>query len=276
MYGIILSMKRCEKRDILYRQWGSSSPRAAMLLVHGLGGHSNNWEFVAKFLMEHGITSYAIELKGFGNTEGVKGHINSLNVYIKDTRRLYNIIRKEHRRLPVFIAGESMGGLIGFLTVIRKPRLFRGLVCMAPGFASRLKFSAMEYLKMISARLYNSKKQFLMPFTSDMCTRDPECKKIIDNDKLEHKFATPGLLQSILLGQLSSMMSKHKVRTDTLFLLAGSDTFVSSEASKKIFKGIKFKHKDIIEYPEMRHSLTMELGREKVFADLLKWLEKRI
>jgi alpha-beta hydrolase superfamily lysophospholipase len=244
--------------------------------VHGLGGHSNNWEFVAKFLMEHNITSYSIELKGFGNTEGLKGHIDSLNVYIKDVRRLRNIIKREHRKLPVFIAGESMGGLIGFLTVIKKPRLFKGLICMSPGFVSGLKFSLMEYVRMVSARLYNSKKQFIMPFTSDMCTRDPECKKIIDNDKLEHKFATPKLLQSILLGQLSSKLLKHKVKTDTLFLLAGADTFVSTDASKKIFDGIKFEHKEMIEYAGMRHSLTMELGREKVFADLLKWLEKRI
>jgi len=269
-------MKRCEKRDILYRQWGCSSPRAVMLMVHGLGGHSNNWEFPARFLVEHGFSCYSIELKGFGNTEGVKGHIDSLNTYIKDVRRLYNIIKREHRRLPVFIAGESMGGLIGFLTVIKKPRLFRGLVCMSPGFKSGLKFSLIEYFKMISARLYNSKKQFVMPFTSDMCTRDPECKKIIDNDKLEHKLATPRLLQSILLGQLSSRLFKHKIKTDTLFLLAGADTFVCSKASRKIFDGIKFEHKHIIEYPGMRHSLTMELGRETVFNDLLRWLEKRI
>lgn len=247
-----------------------------MLMVHGLGGHSNNWEFVAKFLVEHGITSYSIELKGFGNTEGVRGHIDSLNTYIKDVRRLYNIMKREHRRLPVFIAGESMGGLISFLTVIKKPKLFRGMICFSPGFESGLKFSFMEYAKMIAARVYNSKKQFVMPFTSDMCTRDPECKKIIDNDKLEHKLATPRLLHSILLGQLFSILLKHRVKTDTLFLLAGADTFVSSEASKKIFKGIKFLHKQIIEYPEMRHSLTMELGREKVFADLLTWLNKRI
>lgn len=269
------TMKRCAKRNILYRQWGCSSPRAVVLMVHGLGGHSNNWEFPALFLVEHGIACYSIELKGFGNTEGTKGHIDSLNTYIKDVRRLYNIIRREHRRLPVFIAGESMGGLIGFLTVIKRPRLFRGLICISPGFKSSLKFSLIEYLKMISARFYNQKKQFPMPFTNEMCTRDPECLKIMNNDKLEHKWATPRLLQSILLGQLSSKLFKHKVRTDTLFLLAGSDTFVSSEASKKIFKGIPFEHKQIIEYPQMRHSLTMELGREKVFDDLLAWIDKR-
>ena len=169
-----------------------------------------------------------------------------------------------------------MGGLIGFLTVIKKPQLFKGLVCVSPGFKSSLKFSLVEYFKMITARFYNAKKRFYMPFTNEMCTRDPECLKIMDNDKLEHKLATPRLLQSILLAQLTSFFSKHKVRTDTLFLLAGADTFVSSKASRKIFDGIKFEHKQIIEYPEMRHSLTMELGREKVFADLLKWLNKRI
>lgn len=247
-----------------------------MLMVHGLGGHSNNWEFPARFLNDHGFSCYSIELKGFGNTEGVKGHIDSLNTYIKDVRRLYNIIRKDHKRIPVFIAGESMGGLISFLTVIKKPRLFRGLVCVSPGFKSSLRFSLMEYFRMIAARFYNPKKQFRMPFTNEMCTRDPECLKIMDADKLEHKWATPKLLQSILIGQWASKLLKHKVMTDTLFLLAGADTFVSSEASKKLFNGIRFEHKHIIEYPDMRHSLTMELGREKVFRDLLHWLEKRI
>lgn len=269
-------MKRCEKRNILYRQWGSSSPRAGLILIHGLGGHSNNWEFMANFLIKHDIASYAIELKGFGNTEGTKGHIDSLDTYINDVRRLYNIIKKEHRGRPVFVAGESMGGVVAFLAAIKKPGLFRGLVCMSPGFASRLKFSFLDYAKMVLARVYNSKKQFVMPFTTDMCTRDPECRKIIDADRLEHRFATPKLLHSILLAQLSSNLWKHKVRTDTLFLLPGNDTFVNSDASKKIFKGIKFEHKEIIEYPEMRHSLNMELGREVVFTDLLKWMEKRI
>lgn len=269
-------MKKCEKRGILYRQWGCSSPRAAIIMVHGLGGHSNNWEFVANFLVEHGISCYSIELKGFGKTEGVKGHIDSLNVYIKDIRRLYSIVKREHRSLPVFLAGESMGGLTAFLLAIKKPSLFRGIICVSPGFASSLKFSLVQYFKMISARFYNAKKQFTMPVTNDMCTQDPVCKKIMDNDPLEHKLATPKLLQSILLGQISSIFFKHKIRTDTLFLLAGADTFVNSGVSRKIFEGIKFKNKEIHEYPEMRHSLTMELGREKVFADLLKWLNKRI
>jgi alpha-beta hydrolase superfamily lysophospholipase len=247
-----------------------------MLLVHGLGGHSNNCEYMADYLVERGVASYAIELKGFGKTENLKGHIDSFNTYIKDVRRLHNIIKREHRQKPLFIAGESMGGLISFLTVIKKPTLFRGLICMSPGFLSKLKFTFLEYVKMVSARLYNPRKQFRMPFDGALCTRDPEMQKTIDTDELEHRFATPKLLHNILMGQLLSRVFKHKIRTDTLFLLAGDDQFVSSPASRKIFNGIRFKDKHMIEYPGMRHSLTAELGKEKVFEDVLRWVDKRI
>jgi alpha-beta hydrolase superfamily lysophospholipase len=231
---------------------------------------------MANFMVGRSIASYALELKGFGRTESLKGHIDSLNTYIKDVRRLRNIIKKEHPHQRVFIAGESMGGLISFLTVIKKPALFRGLVCMSPGFLSRLKFTLLEYLRMVSARLYNPRKQFRMPFDGALCTSDPEMQKSIDTDELEHRFATPKLLHNILWGQVLSRLFKHRVRTDTLFLLAGDDNFVSSPASRKIFNGIKFKDKHIIEYPGMRHSLTAETGKEKVFEDVLKWIEKRL
>lgn len=271
-------MQKCEKRDIFYRQWECASPRAVLLLVHGLGGHSNNWEFFSEYFLHNKIASYAIELKGFGaNVETyLKGHIDSLNTYVKDVRRLHYIIKKKHKGKKVFIAGESMGGLIAFMAAIKKPDLFNGLICISPGFASLLKFSILDYVKMISARFYRPKKQFIMPFDSAMCTRDPDCQKIIDNDPLEHRFATPKLLQSILIGQMYAKLLKHKMRMRAIFLLGEKDNFVCGRTSRKIFEGLKAKDKELIRYSEMRHSLTAELGREKVFGDVLNWLEKRI
>ena len=269
-------MKRCDKRNILYRQWGCTAPRAVLLLVHGLGGHSGNWEYLAEYFLKDQISSYALELKGFGHTEELKGHVDSMNTYIKDLRRLHYIIKKEHKGKKVFLFGESMGGLISFMTAIRKPELFNGLVCYSPGFASGLNFSIMDYIKMGLSRFHNPKKQFTMPFNSDMCTRDPECKKIIDNDPLEHRFATPKLLHSILNGQVYSKILKHRIKMHVLFLLSGKDSFVDTPTSVKIFNGMKVKDKKMILYPEMHHALTMELGREKVFEDALKWVEKRI
>jgi len=245
-------------------------------MVHGLGGHSGNWEYLAEHFLKNRISSYALELKGFGHTGELKGHIDSMNIYIKDVRRLHYLIKKEHKGKKIFLFGESMGGLISFMTAIRKPDLFDGLACFSPGFASRLKFSLLDYARMTLSRLHSPRKQFTMPFDSGMCTRDVECQKIIDNDPLEHKLATPKLLHSILSGQAYSIMLKHKVKMHVLFLLSGKDTFVDTPTSVRIFKGMRVKDKKMIVYPEMRHALTVELGREKVFEDALRWVEKRI
>jgi len=271
-------MKKCGKRNIFYRQWGCSSPKAVLLLVHGLGGHSNNWEYFSDYFVRSGVACYALELKGFGEDvlDRVKGHIDSLDTYVKDVRRLHHIIKREHRGKKVFVAGESMGGLIAFIAAIKKPDLFSGLICISPGFGSLLKFSLLDYIKMTLAWLHKPKKQFVMPFDSEMCTRDPACRKQMDSDPLEHRFATPGLLLNVLLGQMYSKVLKRKVRMRTLFLLGEKDTFVCGRASREIFEGLKTKDKQLIKYPEMRHTLTAELGREKVFNDALKWVEKRI
>jgi len=247
-----------------------------VLLVHGLGGHSNNWEYLSEYLQEKDITSYGIELKGFGATEDLKGHIDSLNTYIKDVRRLNNIIKRRHKGKKVFLIGESMGGIIAFMTAIKKPDLFDGIVCISPGFWSLLKFSFPDYVKMISARFYKPDKQFRMPFDSRICTRDPEMQKMIDADPLEHRFATPKLLQSILLAQIYSRFFKHKISTDILFQVAGNDEFVDTPTSIKIFEGLRARNKKLIEYDEMKHSLVAEIGKEKVFEDTLQWVRERL
>ena len=127
-----------EKTGIVYRRWMASSRGGVLLLVHGLGAHSGRWEFLADFFLRYNISSYSIELKGFGETPGVKGHIDSFDTYLKDIRRLHDIIAKEDPFAKVFLLGESMGALISFVMTGLYPGLFRGLICLSPAFGSRM------------------------------------------------------------------------------------------------------------------------------------------
>src|SRR3989339_1481917 len=113
---------------ILYRRWQAQEPQAALLLVHGLGAHTGRWEFMADFFQRNNISSYALELKGFGQTQGERGDIDSLNTYFQDIRSLSDIIRQENPGKKIFLLGESMGALICFLFAALEPRLFSGLI----------------------------------------------------------------------------------------------------------------------------------------------------
>jgi hypothetical protein len=154
---------------------------------------------------------------------------------------------------------------------------FAGLICFSPAFKNRMKFSLTEKIKIYLGMVLYPRKQFKMPFDSQMCTRDPDCQKAMDADKREHRLATPRLLFNILLAQSRVNSLKEKIKIPVLFLIAGdSDKLTDPGESKAVFNGLKTKDKEIIQYTDMFHSLTIELGREKVFGDILTWVNKRI
>jgi alpha-beta hydrolase superfamily lysophospholipase len=263
------------RTGVLYKQWDAPSPRAVLLLVHGLGGHSDRWEFLGQFLLHSGISSYAIELKGFGQTQDLKGHIDSFRTYFDDIRCLRMIINGEHPRAKIFILGESLGGLLAFLLSIREPELFQGLICISPAFKGDLKFSPFTKIKVFLSLVFNPQRQFRVPFTAQMVTRDPSYQIVMDQEIKEHRLASARLLINILAAEMRAEFLKNQLRIPTLFLVAGKDFLVDSRASLRIFKELKVADKSIIRYPEMYHALSIDLGRERVFSDIIKWVHQR-
>lgn len=264
------------QEEILYSEWKLHDPKAALLLVHGLGAHSGRWDFLAEFFLKYNFSSYGIELKGFGKTKGLKGHVDSLDTYLRDILTLRNIITQENPNKKIFIIGESMGALLAFLIAGGEKRFFDGIICISPAFKSRLRFSVIECIKILLSFICCPKKQLSIKFTSAMCTRDKEYQKVMDSESREHRLATLGLLLNLARAQLKAKKLKDKIKVPLLFLLAGEDKLVDPRPVKRLFDSLKLEDKTIFIYPEMYHALSIDIGREKVFRDILKWAEERV
>lgn len=264
-----------KKTGMMYRKQAAAAPESIFLLVHGLGTQSESWNYLSDLFRSYNISSYAIELRGFGETPDERGHIDSFHTYFNDLRRLREVIALENKGKKIFLIGQSLGGLISFRMALREPDLFNGLICMAPAFVSRLKFDLLDYAGMAISLLYDPRKRFNMPFDSGMCTRDVDCRKVMDSDPREIRFATSRLLLNIFIAQVRSRSAGGGISIPLLFLLSGKDMLVDTEASRRLFRTLKTEDKTVIVYPEMRHALNIALGREKVFEDVLKWVRKR-
>jgi alpha-beta hydrolase superfamily lysophospholipase len=248
-----------------YRKWLSTSPKAAFLLVHGLGAHTGRWEAMAEFFLQHGISSYAIELH----------RVTGFNSHNGDILRLRNIIKKENPSQKIFLVGESMGALIAFLLAASQPGLFNGLICISPAFANKIKLSNLDYIKIAAALLYKPHKLFRVPFDSTMCTRDTDYRKKMDADPSEHRTASSRLLSAILFAQIRVRFVRS-LGLPVLFLVAGEDLMIDHRATNAIFNGLADKDKTIVEFPGMYHALSIDIGKEAVFQNVLEWTRGRI
>jgi alpha-beta hydrolase superfamily lysophospholipase len=156
------------EKDIGYRKWTLSAPRAIFLLVHGLGTHSGRWEEAAGFFLKKGISSYAVELRDFDRPDDPAGGSDSFAACYNNILRLYDIAAKDNPAKKIFLVGESLGAIISLLLAACRPGLFDGLVCISPAFVNRYKPKPLDYIKMFAPLLYNPHKQFVLPFDSSM------------------------------------------------------------------------------------------------------------
>jgi alpha-beta hydrolase superfamily lysophospholipase len=263
---------------ILYRRWDAvpPPPRAAFLLVHGLGAHSARWEFLAGFLARNGYASYGIELRGFGRTPArPRGHVDSLRVWEKDILALREIVAGENPGRKIFILGESLGALVAFNSVCRHPGAFAGQILISPAFKSAMKFPLGAYMKLAALIFIRPEATLPLPFTSAMCTRDADYRARMDADPAELRVASLRCLLSTLREQGKSRRLAGGLQTPSLFLLAGHDLLVDKTASRRLFESLAFADKTLVEYSDMLHALSIDLGRERVFRDILDWTAKR-
>ena len=262
--------------SVMYRDWKAVQPEAVLLLIHGLGMHSMRWEFLSEFFLKHNVSSYAIELRGYGEAIASKEQPATFKTYFEDILHLYDIIKEENGSKKIFLVGESMGAIISFLVATTNPGLFEGLICISPALKSAFKFTLFDYLKTFSPLLYNPEKLITLPFDYTACTCDADYLKVIEKEHCEAIRATSRLLFDVAIGQLRCQSLKNKLNTPVLFLIPGRDTIMVPEASKAFFNGLKLKDKTLAEYPDMYHAISIGMGREEAFRDILGWLKNRI
>ena len=103
------------------RRWTPHArPKAAVVIVHGIGEHSGRYAHVAAHLLLHDYAVYAFDLRGHGRSEGhPRVYVASFDEYVSDLDCFLADVRKEHRG-PLFLLGHSMGGGIAALYVIER------------------------------------------------------------------------------------------------------------------------------------------------------------
>lgn len=108
------------------RDWGGSGPDA--LLLHGLAGHSGEWDGLARLLRDAGHRVVALDQRGHGAGERHPADV-SRAAYVADVVAVV----EELGLVRPLLVGQSLGGHTALLTAAAHPGLPRALVLVEAG-----------------------------------------------------------------------------------------------------------------------------------------------
>lgn len=271
--GTIVGVKG---RRLAYRTWEASNARAALVVVHGLGEHSGRYAEFGERMAGYGVSTFAMDLRGHGLSEGRRGHVASFDIFLQELDRFRREVEGlADFRIPLFLLGHSFGGLIALRYQEEYNTRFEGAILSAPWLATaptvrRWKTNAAQFL---------SKLLPSMPFRAGIrsgdLTHDAEVVAARDADPLVHDRITPRLFSETSTAMGLALQRSDRLHEPLLFLLAGDDRLVDTERSLTVARAITAPDVTVRVFPGYFHEVLNEVGRTTIHREIRDWIAAR-
>jgi alpha-beta hydrolase superfamily lysophospholipase len=125
--------------NLAYRTWEKPNARAALMVVHGLGEHAGRYAEFGERMASFGISTFAMDLRGHGLSDGRRGHVPRFDVHLQEIDRFRREVEGlADLRVPLFLFGQSMGGLIALRYLEEYEGRFRGAIIASPWLATAM------------------------------------------------------------------------------------------------------------------------------------------
>jgi acylglycerol lipase len=260
----------------LYEQsWQAASPRAVLVIVHGLKDHGNRYASFASRLVENGVSVYAADLRGHGHSDGIRVYVDSFEQYLGDLDTFLAFVRAREPGKPIFLLGHSMGGAISCLYAIAKKP--------SPGIAGLILSAAalradVSFFKSIGTTLVAGLSPHDAVFQLDLndFSRDPDVVQAGLHDPLIYQDPAPARTAKQLLRAIDDIDDHMEDITVPLLILHGTlDRITPPDGSKELYSRSRSTDKTLKLYDGLFHDLLHEPEKDRVTRDIVSWISTR-
>ena len=277
------------------------TPKAILQMVHGMAEHKGRYIAMMEYLSERGYICVMNDLRGHGQTAAGEADLGYLDKggwrgMVDDIFCVTEWIRRQYPSLPLYLFGHSMGSLIVREYCKEHDKAIDGLiVCGSPsangavGIARFLAWTVKLFkgprhrsplLAGLSTGAYNKKFRKEGSPNAWICS-DPAVVEAYDRDPLcGFPFTANGYAG--LFGLLQDVYSENgwKVENPSLpvhFIAGAYDPCIGSiakfSAAVSFFRARGYRNVSSKVYPNMRHEIHNEAGKEAVWQDIAKTLD---
>ena len=263
--------------DIFAQGWEpeTRTPKAVVCLVHGLGEHSSRYTHVADAFGKEGYALFSYDLRGHGRSGGARGHISSIEDFMKDIDVLLEQARRRYPGLPVILYGHSLGGIqVLHYGLIRKPDV-KGIIATSSGLRTALES---QTLKVALAKVLGS----LIPgvavasgLDSKGISHDQKVVNTYNNDPLTHDKVSLGFGKTMLGVTKWTLEHAGEFSLPLLLMHGKADEIAYPSGSMESAAALKGKC-TLVLWDDAYHELHNEPEKDKVFKTMTLWMDARL
>ena len=259
----------------MYTCQTTGNAKAAIVIVPGAGEHSGRYEWLIRQWNKHGVHVVGGDLPGQGRTAGRRGHIRSFQAYIDTVEHWF----KEAMtfRLPVFLLGHSMGGLIVIRMLMEKRLPTKGVILSSPCLGL-VKYPP-KPLEGLSKIL-----NVLLPIARFQSNVEPGAgtrnQAMIEKDLLDPLYVRKVSVRWYRVLR-KAMAATHEQAArfpdiPLLVLQAGDDRIVDRKQVESWFNRIKTTDKTYKKWTGLYHEVFNEPERDDVFDDAWAFARRQL
>lgn len=268
-----MSIRTADGLSLFDYRWSAQAPRLTVALIHGYGEHAGRYAHVAHAWNQRGISVVAADLRGHGQSAGVRGHVMRFEEYHQDVDAIISEARQKGG--PVAIFGHSLGGLIVTHYLLAKGASgLLGAVISSPYLGLAL---AASPVKLFAGRVLSRlAPKFSIPsgLTGQDVTRDPELAKRYNEDPLNLKKANARWFTEAGRAQQEVLAQGSRLNIPLLLLYGGADKVAAADVTDTFARGLTMTDRTCERIPGYYHELVNEpkLDRELVIERMGTWL----
>ncbi len=264
---------------IFYRHFPAEFEKARLVIAHGLGEHSGRYGNVVERLHPRGISIWAPDHRGHGQSDGKRGHILNFMQYLTDLKAMVELARAGMPdNCNCFLLGHSMGGLIAIYHAQRFSELVDGVVASSPALGMAVKVPAVK-------KILGSFLSYLWPsltmgneLDAGKISHDQNVVSAYQNDPLVHDRVSARFFTELVAAMETVHRQIASLEVPILMQVAGDDYLVDARTARRFFEKLNTRDKTLYVYENLYHEIYNELEeqREKALTDLEDWLAERI
>lgn len=271
------TLRMADGLEVFVRYWLAADPQSPVLVfLHGLGAHTGWFIDFGNELNARGLTVFMDDHRGFGRSEGPRGHSRDATIYPRDIAAFVAEVQRRRPGAPVFLLGHSMGGIFATHTAVADARAgrnaVRGLILVNPWIKDIVKVRLAQVVPGIVSGMLGSDKLLLLPPNIAGMTDDAQATEMLNADAYWVRNQTRSFLYQISRMRLAMPGLASRLRLPVLVIQTEGDTTLSQPATRGFFGRIASADKTYKTYPRLTHDFEFDRDRSALDNDLADWI----